>query len=206
MKSKTIFFVLYFCLASSAYACKYNSEIDKIPFSERLSKSEIAFIGTVTSIEKDGSVKFKIEHLLQGAANGDEFTIKIGKSSCDINFGVGERWIYGGETLADPSMMLSKDSHEITQYFVRYDDSKLNFSKDWQECKSDVECAWIHYGCGDLASVNNSFISVAKDKAYQIGGNPMVMNCAFSNPSSPIIFHPIKLCQQNKCGIWQLKN
>lgn len=189
-------------LAFPAWACRYDPDrLDKRPLAERLEEMPVAFIGTVSGVTADGMVEFQIEHLLHGDINGQRFTVKSGRSSCDLRFSAGERWIYGGATLFHPSVLLVTSEGRASLSFVRMDDSRLAFPTEWQTCSSDAACRVLRYGCTATA-VNEGFLSVAKENAWRIGGDPSALDCELKPPASA--FSRV-LCEQKKCGIWTLQ-
>lgn len=176
--------------ASITFGCKYAP--DNRPLEDQLKESPIAFIGQVTRLTLDGIVEFKIEHILNGNHDGSIYVFKNEGTSCDINFTVGQRWIYGGQKLYNPSVLLNNHGLE------RHNDTKLQLPSKWQACSSDAECGYISYGC-DATSANKIFTTQATDQARTIGGDPSAISCVTPDKNFSKI-----LCQKSICGVFSL--
>lgn len=197
----SLVFAFLTCFASSVWGCRYDAEkIGMLTLSERLDNTPIAFIGTVINVTEDKVVQFSVEHQINGELNSKQFAIKAGDSSCDIRFSVGQRWIYAGTTLLDPSILLNDNLQDISLKLQRFDDKKLNLPKIWQQCISDDDCKNLNYGC-TVTAVNQRFLNEAKNHVLQQGLDPKTLNCVNDNETFKLAF-----CQQSLCGVWSLQN
>lgn len=89
-----------------AVACRYAT--DPRPLVQRLDGAALVFVGTVVSDDRD-DVVFSIEKVVKGQP-GTPFRLTKGRSSCDIRFRRGERWLYAGPTVANPSVLLQDEN------------------------------------------------------------------------------------------------
>lgn len=104
LKKLVCFFLLsYF---QSSFAC--SPAVDSRTFAERLKDAPVSFLGTVTNIATDGKVTFTVDHWMSSNATDKTYTVQGGHSMCDIQFSVGDKWIFGGTTVFDPSMNIKE--------------------------------------------------------------------------------------------------
>jgi hypothetical protein len=187
--------------AQGAWACKFVQPTQ--PFSQRLSEAPLVFIGVVSQAS-DSSVVFTVEHPLRGI-DAKSFTLpRTGLSSCHIRFGVGERWVFGGEYLMEPSMLLGRaeDASATSMGRLRRrDDSRLSLPAEWQICSRASQCVAVPYGCS-MTSVVSQHESVARKQAWRIGGDPRMLECARPPANTPDF--PTPLCVAGRCGAWLL--
>ncbi|MDE1153714.1 MAG: hypothetical protein PW788_14360 [Micavibrio sp.] len=88
-------------LAAPAQACRFIPQDPAV----LAAAAKVAFIGTIRTDEV-GLIFFHVEKGIKGVKDGDEFTVEMGKSSCDIRFEVGQRWLYQGQMQMSGSRML----------------------------------------------------------------------------------------------------
>ncbi len=80
-------------------------------------------------------------------------------------------------------------------------EGKVKMETSWRVCKVDLDCTWVHYGCGGTAAVNRIHLEKATEKAYREGGDPRAMSCAI--PSlDPKIGAAEVLCRDSLCGVY----
>jgi hypothetical protein len=123
--------------SGGALACSPNPNPDLRPWAERVAGASPLFVGTVTEIRSslgyvwtvppkcetpgatpecvefsDGfnDVVFTVEVPISAdVERGDSFVIAQGHGSdCRVEFGLGQRWIYAGNTIESPSMYLNQ--------------------------------------------------------------------------------------------------
>jgi hypothetical protein len=123
-------------------------------------------------------------------------------TSCDIQFGVGQRWLFGGVTQLDPSVMLGRadeSSAAALGRLHRKDDARSSFPAEWQLCAEAAQCVMLPYGCSKT-SVVLEHEPAARRQAWRIGGDPSLRECA-GPPANTQDFHP-PLCVAGRCGAW----
>jgi hypothetical protein len=96
--------------AGSACACRF--EPDPRSLTLRLSSVPLAFVGRVAAVE-GGQARFIVELALRGQP-GSEQRVTIGHGSCAIRFQSGDRWLFAGPSLPDPSMRLGLSSATLS--------------------------------------------------------------------------------------------
>lgn len=122
-------------LPQAALGCSPNPNPDLRPWAQRVAGSNPMFIGTVVEIRgADGqvwideprcetpgaskecdafyygfaTVVFAVEVPINGLTE-PTFTLEQGRGSdCRIEFGLGQRWLYAGQTIDSPSMYLNR--------------------------------------------------------------------------------------------------
>lgn len=87
---------------SSAQACKFRP--DERPLQVRLADAPIVFEGRVISVD-DELVTFRVDKAVRGHKGG-VFMVAQGHSSCELRFAIGERWLYAGSLVMNPSQLL----------------------------------------------------------------------------------------------------
>lgn len=199
------------CGASGAWACR--AAADDRPAQVRYQAAPVAFIGTVISA-RDEEVTFEVEHALRGASAG-RTTIALPKpygSSCTTRFHAGQRWLYAGPTVMDPSVLIpgildsgskpNPSSPAHRDRLMRAPDEHLSLPAKLQSCTADSQCQAFPYGCS-VTAANGAGYEEAKALAWERGGDPRAMNCAsFRNPGSHI--HLGALCVAGRCGAWSI--
>ncbi len=146
-----------------------------------------------------GNVVFGVEHQIKGLST-DKFSVNQGRTSCDIKFVVGQKWLYAGQNVFNPSILLESSiggKIVVHQNPIRRDDSGLGLKKEWQVCEVSSSCKFINYGCSDTASNKNHY-DLAKRKAIMVGGDPTAISCV----SSPDNLFDLPLCVKKQ--MWEL--
>lgn len=91
----------FMALAAPAYACKVMAR----PFEVSLKEAEIAFVGTVRTVENRLAI-IRAEKAVKGIEDGQEIDVEIGEGSCAIRFQPGQRWFYLGAGVPSGSLLL----------------------------------------------------------------------------------------------------
>lgn len=188
--------LLALLISSSAFACKFMP--DKRPFNEQVRESPIAFIGTVTKSQEDGTVTFSVDSWVKGGS-GDTYTFTSEKTSCDIEFSVGQRWIFGGGKMYNPSRLINDKNGDFTVKYRQIDAANLDVSIAQQVCFSNNQCKIVDYGCGRETAVNNLFypsvIKAINERRATEGACPASKN----HPS--LLFEEAR-CVSNHCSVF----
>lgn len=146
---------------------------------------------------------FNVENPIKGI-NKKTYTLKKDNiSSCHIRFSKGQKWIFAGEMVMNPSVLLAQTINGKTQNFykeMRHNDTRTELKTEWQQCETSAQCTSIVYAC-DVTSVNSQHIGEAKKHINNKGLNPASFNCLIA-PTGQL---SLPLCQENKCGIWSYK-
>ncbi|HSH71457.1 MAG TPA: hypothetical protein VK974_00230 [Methylophilaceae bacterium] len=191
-------FVISLLACTSSQACRFVP--DERPLSIRIQEQPLVFIGTVVQSAYRGSsdtARFRIEHVIKGLPDGQQtFEVKIGKSSCDLGFETGQRWLFAGSSMPSPSQLLSSEGNAS---LVSVSDAKLGLPQGWKDCKTHRDCARISYGCQQVAAVNQLHLQQSQKKAWAIFGDPSTLECALTEPRPYIL--PGAYCEQNSCSI-----
>ncbi|MCB9983343.1 MAG: hypothetical protein H6861_06690 [Rhodospirillales bacterium] len=219
---KFLFLLILFLIAyTPAQACKFVPQA----FEKLYHQADVAFIGTVQSVEKS-KVVFSIEKGYKNASAGNVFTVQPGNSSCHIFFSPGQKWLYLGDTVMAGSRLLQFESGvEISEnvafvdsFFAHRDDSPvgqidLNVSEggppkdQWRTCDTDQDCRLLPIGCVSLLAVSDGHYKNAEDFYYNKHGlDPRAMNCVGPAPgeqSEKYAGEIILKCTEGKCGAWQ---
>lgn len=195
------------CLAlvasQEAAACRFS--LDKRPLSDRMREAPLLFVGVV-SASTESSVTFDVEHPIHGNAVASQplkIALSMPKSSCSIRFVVGDRWLYGGDTVPAPSSHLGRAdqaSAEAIGRLRRQPDASLDLPATWQLCEADSQCRSLAYGCSSTA-VNGMFFEPARRQAWAKSGNPATVNCINYDPAVKL---DRPLCVARRCGTWAL--
>lgn len=199
---QTLIIALAMGFAFPALACKFKP--DTRPMHIRLNDTPIAFIGQVFEVT-DKTVSFRVEHLLRGTtpSNGI-FQLPIANplSSCHIRFSNQQRWLFAGDTLMSPSMLLDQDTSTTNalEPLKRITDRALQMPIEWTRCTNDQQCRILPYGCSRTA-VNNHAYEQAKAIAHKRFGRPETVNCINTETFSDL---PQPLCVASQCGVWYL--
>ena len=93
-------------LAGPVHACRYAA--DTRPLATRLAEVPLAFVGRVVAVDQ-GVAVFEVETALRGRP-GKQQRVEIADGSCAIRFHAGDRWLFAGASLPDPSWLLGPAS------------------------------------------------------------------------------------------------
>lgn len=104
-----------FMLPNQASACRqsYRGGFDRVD----LARLPLAFVGTVSALADDErQVTFRVERLISGEAPGGTVTLPLLRLSCEVRFGIGERWLFGGTSVLHPTMLLAdQDGNAVNE-------------------------------------------------------------------------------------------
>jgi hypothetical protein len=176
-------------------ACRFAP--DTRPLQDRLDEVPQAFVGRVVTLH-DGVATFAVEVPLRGAPLR-ELRVPIGSDSCDIRFQAGERWLYAGPRVPDPSRRLGSASVPLAQAMARRDDGGLGIEA-WQRCGDSAECVLVAYGCS-LTAAHRDHRQLATERAWSVGANPRTRNCTGAPEADSVA-----ACVGGRCGAWVLRS
>ncbi|MBL8470896.1 MAG: hypothetical protein KF778_22280 [Rhodocyclaceae bacterium] len=147
-----LFVALVLTTCSSALAC--SPVADRRPYAERLASVPLAFIGTVLAAGAD-RVEFKVEHLLQGELAQATYALPRTPSTCNLEFLAGQRWLYAGDAITHPSLLLSGPGLAGRKPVQpqRVEDAALDLPAAWQRCERDPQCRRVRGPCGPASAV-----------------------------------------------------
>lgn len=101
--------VLLFAVSPS-WACSFRPST----FELNLSRASTAFIGEMATNEM-GLAIFNVQQPIAGVKAGDQFSVEMGQSSCDIRFSPGQVWLYLGAGAPSGSLMLVNEYGVVQQ-------------------------------------------------------------------------------------------
>lgn len=173
---KITFIALLFIYSSVGLACKFVP--DERPVDQRVAEAPIAFEGVVDSVDGE-QVTFKVTKWMHGQeqalsmtdkmmgiATPSTYTTKMGKTTCDIRFSVGQNWLYAGTSVLSPSKII------LDQGSQRLDDSSLSINPKAQICQEHNDCVAVVGHCGVATAVNKQH-KEAVQEAINAVPNPM---------------------------------
>jgi hypothetical protein len=187
--------------ATCTFACTVPQDLR--PYSQRLTDTPLAFIGTVTAVS-GLRVTFAVHHAIQGAPGTSTTIEALSSSTCTIAFTVGQRWLYAGPATSQPSVLLQADARSARSSdfgrFQRVDDARARFPSDWQSCTQNSQCEPVPIGC-QQTSANSANAAAARAHAIRVVGDHRAMECA-TGPAE--IQHIGQQCVAGRCGHWIL--
>lgn len=197
--SRSLLISLVVFAAPAAWACRF--EQDTRPLSVRLGEQKVLFIGVVERVTPE-EVRFTVEHSLRGGAVGSyPAAFELPGSKCNLEFALGDRWLFAGQYLMSPSVRLGRatdSTRDSLGALKRLEDAGLKLSAAWQSCGRDDECVLVPVGCTATASNLGSKERLTA-AAWSKGGDPRATNCSASGDS-----YRVALCVDHRCGAWAL--
>ncbi len=194
---RVVVFLIMFLYALNGYACESSPN----NMFDRLNDSKIIFIGYVKSVVGK-SVVFDVEHQIKGVEL-KLFNVELLDSGCNNVFKIGQKWLYAGESVSSPSLLLEEvinGKKIIYKNGIRVGDLNLGLKKEWQECESSLSCETIVYACSST-SLNYKSFSLGLKHVREMWGSPSFYNCI----QLPDKVFALPLCVKNKCGNWIFK-
>ena len=174
-------------------ACRV--EPDARTLQQKLVDVQPAFVGSVRSVDGAG-VGFDVELPLRGSP-GRTYVAATDGGDCTFAFRIGERWLYAGTSMRDPSRRLGKGSEPLARHIERLDDRRLELQA-WQACDDGAQCVAIDNGCL-LTAVHGDHRTRAAQRALARGGDPRAMSCEVLALNDTVL-----ACVQRRCGAWRL--
>ena len=108
MRIFSLLLIVLCTAAPPAAACSPTVEALNRSAEEQLALAPTAFLGTVETIE-NGAVYIRVEKSIKGVADGELFETQQGRSSCDIRFQPGQRWLYVGSDVLSGSRLITDE-------------------------------------------------------------------------------------------------
>jgi hypothetical protein len=179
-------------LLPALLACRFVP--DTRPLQDRLASVAQAFVGRVESV-RDGVATFTVEVPLRGAP-ASEVRVPIGADSCDIRFRAGDRWLYAGARVPDPSRRLGDVTVPLARVMSRLDDGRLGIDA-WQHCDDSSQCVPVPYDCSVTAARRDQQ-QRATERAWALDGDPRTRNCT----GAPEV-DTASACIGGRCGAWR---
>lgn len=182
---------------SPVLACRFQEPPGGL--SGRLERAQTTFVGVVSAVTKDTLV-FDVEIPVKGEVRaGQTYSVpRLPSSTCVIEFEVGGRWFFAGQTIADASVGLGRKEDVSAQGYGLLRQLVTPVPDEALRCSTNQQCTFIQYGCA-TGAVNVQSKEWAEKRLWREHGDPSAIRCASLAPSRIL---PAALCVKQKCSAW----
>lgn len=177
---------------------------DPRSYAQRLADEPLVFVGTVTAVN-GREVRFAVHHTLRGMPGEAVSVQALPPSTCAISFEVGQRWLYAGVAVNQPSVLLLANARGVPASdfgrLARVDDTAARWPAQWQACTRNDQCEMVAIAC-QYSAVHTAHAAQANAQSIRMLGDHRAMSCATLPPEIRAL--PAPQCVASRCGLWLL--